>query len=520
MCSVTLTASDVHWKPIEPTASLDARRYRPIERISLPLKEIFAVHHTDHDTRAAVVRGKSSFSIWIIRRTNKYHWNHEKIVFHSPDVNIVSQWLAKMKDLISQPGLKRPKSLLVFLNPISGKRRAVRVFHEKIAPLFQLANIKTQVIQTQRRYHARDVLQKYDLEGVDGVVSVGGDGLFAEIVDGLLTRTMSDAGTDYITSDTTLMQPKWTIGIIPAGSTDTVSYSSQGINDPVTSALHIIVGDCMALDVGTVFHNQQFLRFCISFLGYGYYGDCILDSEQNRWMGPKRYDWEGFKKVVANRSYTGEISFLLSGDEQSHPRDQTVCSAGCAVCRAKSSALPDDMLPQRPPSYSLDGANSRWQTVRGRFAALNSFLMSCRCRYAPEGPAPAAHFGNGCSDLVIVHDCSRFQYVKHLYRCTIPDADQFDFPFIQAFRVTRFKFRPIEDDEQPLDSPTRDAERLHVRGGSTSVWNCDGEVIDEPNVEFIIHPQLIRLYARGIEDENKDESRCCNCSPFSHAATV
>lgn len=70
------------------------------------------------------------------------------------------------------------------------------------------------------------------------------------------------------------------------------------------------------------------------------------------------------------------------------------------------------------------GANSRWQTVRGRFAALNSFLMSCRCRYAPEGPAPAAHFGNGCSDLVIVHDCSRLQYVKHLYRCTIPDADQ------------------------------------------------------------------------------------------------
>lgn len=49
------------------------------------------------------------------------------------------------------------------------------------------------------------------------VVSVGGDGLFAEIVDGLLTRTMSDAGTDYITPDTTLMQPKWTVGIIPAG---------------------------------------------------------------------------------------------------------------------------------------------------------------------------------------------------------------------------------------------------------------------------------------------------------------
>ena len=27
------------------------------------------------------------------------------------------------------------------------------------------------------------------------------------------------------------------------GSTDTVSYSTQGVNDPVTSALHIILGN-------------------------------------------------------------------------------------------------------------------------------------------------------------------------------------------------------------------------------------------------------------------------------------
>lgn len=54
-----------------------------------------------------------------------------------------------------------------------------------------------------------------------------------------------------------------------------------------------VLGDSLALDVGTVFHNKQFLRYNISCISYGFYGDCILDSEQNRWMGPKRYDWEG-----------------------------------------------------------------------------------------------------------------------------------------------------------------------------------------------------------------------------------
>jgi len=27
------------------------------------------------------------------------------------------------------------------------------------------------------------------------------------------------------------------------GSTDTVSYSTQGVNDPITAALHVIIGE-------------------------------------------------------------------------------------------------------------------------------------------------------------------------------------------------------------------------------------------------------------------------------------
>ena len=28
-------------------------------------------------------------------------------------------------------------------------------------------------------------------------------------------------------------------------------------------------------------------------LGYGYMGDLLKDSDTNRWMGPKRYNWSG-----------------------------------------------------------------------------------------------------------------------------------------------------------------------------------------------------------------------------------
>lgn len=40
----------------------------------------------------------------------------------------------------------RPKSLLVFINPHGGKKRAKLVFDEKVAPLFDLAGITSHVI--------------------------------------------------------------------------------------------------------------------------------------------------------------------------------------------------------------------------------------------------------------------------------------------------------------------------------------------------------------------------------------
>jgi len=63
------------------------------------------------------------------------------------------------------------------------------------------------------------------------------------------------------------------------------------------------------MDVATVFHGTHFLKYNLSLLGYGFYGDCVLDSESNRWMGPKRYDWEG----------TTQVLFMLSSSLLSLP---------------------------------------------------------------------------------------------------------------------------------------------------------------------------------------------------------
>ena len=66
-------------------------------------------------------------------------------------------------------------------------------------------------------------------------------------------------------------------------------------------------------------------------------------------------------------------------------------------------------------------------------------------------------------------------------------ASQFDMPFVQVFRVKEFKFRPlvdeIEDTHEASDVKIDGQQRLRSRSMHNSVWNCDGEVIDEPAID-------------------------------------
>lgn len=50
----------------------------------------------------------------------------------------------------------------------------------------------------------------------------------------------------------------------------------------------------------------------------------------------------------------------------------------------------------------------------------------------------------------------------------------------------------------------------------SSVWNCDGEVLEEPALDVRAHRQVVRLFARGVEDDVKDDAnRCLNCASQS-----
>ena len=78
------------------------------------------------------------------------------------------------------------------------------------------------------------------MSDVDGLLQVGGDGLFQELLNAILA--VRAAGGE----DRAIAAARVRLGHIPAGSTDAVAYSINGTRSAFTAAAHIALGDRQA----------------------------------------------------------------------------------------------------------------------------------------------------------------------------------------------------------------------------------------------------------------------------------
>lgn len=294
------------------------------------------------------------------------------------------------------------------------------------------------------------------------------------------------------------------LGIIPAGSTDAIVISTTGMRDPVTSALHIILGKRMSLDIAQLVRwktspssmDLPYVRYAASFAGYGFYGDVVRESEKYRWMGPVRYDFAGTKVFLKHRSYDAEIAFLepervdpltsitdtMGSMTQSSRLSQqnsnkVVCRMNCAICHETKNSFqfPSNGATTSP---SIHSENSRWLRSKGRFLSVGAAIISCRNERAPDGLVADAHLADGFLHLILVKDCPRPCYLWHLTQLTRSGSDPLNFEFVEHHKTPAFTFVSSHDE---------------------SVWNLDGEILQACQVSVQVCRGLVNLFASGPE---------------------
>ncbi|CAN0209988.1 unnamed protein product [Bubo scandiacus] len=485
-CDVVLSARRLRWSPILPESPTgDSSVVSQAQEETIEMKDVFSVK-LKRRRFVGQKKGGTLLGITVFKCLNK---EENKLTDYAVHLNNLSEdhchlWFRHLKEILN--GFQnRPKSLKVFVNPSSHRREATRVYYDQVAPLFKLADIKTDVTVTEYEGHALSVLKECELQAFDGVVCVGGDGSVSEVAHGLLLKAQIDAGkdTDYIPTPVRAPVP---LGVIPAGTTNILAYTLYGIKHAVTATLHIVMGHIQPVDVCTFSSPSKLLRFGFSAM-FGFGARTLALAEKHRWMpSNQRKDFAFIKTLADLKPEECELSFLplQIPQENSHENDR-----------------------KKKEKTKKKGDKDQWHKIQGHFLNVSIMAIPCLCSMAPRGLAPNTRLNNGSMALIAVQNTSRTEFIKHLKRYASM-KNQFNFPFVETYTVQEVKVQPR------LKSGLDAKEDTYLNAASAEgnhPWNIDGDLMKEASeVHVRVHPQLINLYGVNTDDLESSQATC-NC---------
>jgi hypothetical protein len=82
------------------------------------------------------------------------------------------------------------KKLLFILNPFGGTKSSRKVYHKVVVPMLRMAGLeeKHELVETKNQHHATEVGKNLDVSKYRCAVTISGDGVFHELLNGLLAR--------------------------------------------------------------------------------------------------------------------------------------------------------------------------------------------------------------------------------------------------------------------------------------------------------------------------------------------
>uniref|UniRef100_A0A3Q3XCB1 DAGKc domain-containing protein n=1 Tax=Mola mola TaxID=94237 RepID=A0A3Q3XCB1_MOLML len=439
---VLLTRTRLTWTPIIPETPT-GKTCVSQPRMML-LQDVFAVkvkrRRAAGQQSGGAVLGVALFSC---RRRGK-RLVEDTLHLHNSSAEHTHRWYNTLKDQLTGFS-SRPRYLKVFINPSSHKKEAVHIYREHVAPLFKMADVRTDITVTEKKGHALSVMKECKVDEYDGVVCVGGDGSVAELCHAMVLRAQLDADSPE--------KPRvFYYHLILTGSTDVVSCSVHGVRDPVTAALHIVLGHLQEVDMCSFSSLGQLVRFGFSAM-FGFGGQSLARAERKRWMpSSQRREYALVKTLARLRPEDCQLSFLPTN-------------------------------------------KSNRNLFEHRISIMS---IPCLSPHAPQGLAPNTRLANGSASLTAVGNTSRSEFIKHLKRYS-SSSGQFSFSFVETHEVSAVKIRPQpligwpeEESEEEGDSKTSS---IIQSEGVTFPWNIDGELVEIANEVLVrVHPRLITLY--------------------------
>lgn len=231
------------------------------------------------------------------------------------DLNIMVQTMRKIA-LPAHTSSLDEQRLLIVINPVSGKKTAFEVYEKVVAPMLEEASVAYDFFTTSYARHAEERMHPQptngelrDISGYSGIVSIGGDGVVHEVMQGIHSRP-----------DAKEILKKLKLGIVGAGTSNglsaTLAHASDEKFSPMDSTFMIAKGKTARIDLSKYeTTNKTYLSFLT--FSWAYIADIDVESEAIRFMGFLRFDLWGALRVLTLRKYRARFSYLPPTEDRS-----------------------------------------------------------------------------------------------------------------------------------------------------------------------------------------------------------
>jgi diacylglycerol kinase (ATP) len=305
--------------------------------------------------------------------------------------------------------------LLVLLNPHAGRGAAAEAW-VAAEPILRAAGCTSQLVETKRPGHARELLAALPRGAFDAVVVAGGDGSLHEAINGLMA------------ADT----PRPPLGLIPSGTGNSLAADLECL-DPHQAARAIADGRTRPLDVmevrlgppgdrgagaaaASVAPALPCTLYAFNIVGWGLAADAGARARwlcrRAPWLGSGRYAVANLLELLRRRVRPARLRLLTSDRTEELPESRYV------------------------------------------------MVLACNTQHTGAGMriAPRARLDDGLLDLIIVPELSRARLLALMWR--IPSGRHLEAPELRYRQVSGF-------------------ELLAGKGGVRQGWclNADGEIL-------------------------------------------
>ncbi|KAJ3275230.1 hypothetical protein HDV01_000956 [Terramyces sp. JEL0728] len=205
-----------------------------------------------------------------------------EIVFSSASVD-AENCVQTIRDALGQ----HDKKYLFVLNPFGGQKKATKIYHKIVLPIIKIAGLehKHELKETRYANHASEIARELDYTKYKVIAAISGDGVFHEIVHGLLSRPDWEHAKEL---------PIATIG----GGTANGIGKNLDLEYQELATLAVLKGKTSKFDVMAVIQNNKITYSHLS-LTWGFVADVDIESEK----------W----RAIDFRHYKGKL-YMLSKD--------------------------------------------------------------------------------------------------------------------------------------------------------------------------------------------------------------